>query len=200
MLPKALFDAKTGERKYLNEAERKAFLGATSYEERDVKFFCRFLYYTGARTNEALSIAPRSIDFSQKGVVIRTLKQGKDEAGNDKNRYRFIELPDTFLENFNDNYEIQKKQNVQKQRDIKIWKFTDRTGHNYVKKVMAKAGITGRKACPRGLRHALGVALVLNRVPLPRVQEWLGHANIKNTEIYTYVIGDERREMMARIW
>ncbi|MFK7979292.1 MAG: tyrosine-type recombinase/integrase [Saprospiraceae bacterium] len=200
MRPKELFDIKTGERKYLNEEERKAFLDATAYEERDIKFFSRFLYYTGARTNEALSITPMSLDFNDKGVIIRTLKQGKDKDGKEKNRYRFIELPDAFLENFSDNYQLKKNQSIQKNKDLKIWNFTDRTGHNYVKKVMAKAEITGKKACPRGLRHALGVALVLNRVPLPRVKEWLGHADIKNTEIYTYVMGNERREMMARIW
>lgn len=200
MRPKELFDVATGERRYLNEVERKAFLNATAYEERDVKFFCQFLYYTGARTNEALSITAKNVDFTDKGVILRTLKQGKDKDGNEKNRFRFIELPDIFLKNFNDNYEIHKNQNIQKNMDLKIWNFTDRTGHNYVKKVMAKAGITGKKACPRGLRHALGVALILNRVPLPRVQEWLGHADIKNTEIYTYVIGDERRELMSRVW
>ena len=50
-------------------------------------------------------------------------------------------------------------------------------------------------ACPKGLRHAYGVAAVAAGVPLPTIASILGHADIKTT-----AIGAEARELVARMW
>lgn len=66
------------------------------------------------------------------------------------------------------------------------------------KKIMNAAKIEGKKACAKGLRHAIGVALVTNKVPLIYIKEILGHSDIKKKQIYTYLLGDERRELVSR--
>ena len=65
---------------------------------------------------------------------------------------------------------------------------------------MDAAGIAGPQACPRGLRHAYGVAAVTAGVPLPTVAAVLGHASLDTTAIYTTAIGAEARELVARVW
>ena len=65
---------------------------------------------------------------------------------------------------------------------------------------MHRAGIAGPQACPRGLRHAYGVAAVGAGVPLPTVAAVLGHASLDTTAIYCTAIGAEARELVSRVW
>lgn len=189
-----LIDQKTGERKYLNADERKAFLEASTYMKPDIKFYCRMIYYTGCRTGEALAVTPDALDYQEMGVVIRTLKQNPNRP-----LFRFLELPESYLKSLHDVYRVRDKQG-QKAGKSKIWTFKIRTAQNHIKAVMNEAGITGLKATARGLRHSMGVMLVQNKVPLNVVQKILGHRNIKNTMIYADAVGEERREMVSRVW
>lgn len=186
-----LINQQTGERKYLNADERKSFFEATTYQDPDIKFYSRMLYYTGCRTSEALAVAPKDLSFEEKGVIIRTLKQNPKRP-----LFRFVELPDSFLEALADVYQVKGS----KGRKKRLWPFSDGTARNYVKAVMNQAGITGLKATPRGLRHSMGVNLVLNNTPLHIVQDILGHKDIKNTRIYAQVVGQERRGMISKVW
>ncbi|MEZ4995100.1 MAG: site-specific integrase [Saprospiraceae bacterium] len=190
-----LIDPKNRARKYLNREERKFFFEATTYMEVDIKFYARIIYYTGCRTGEALEVSPEMLDYEEKGVVLRTLKQNPKKPP----RFRFVELPESFLIALHDVYKIRGKQGKKIGRDP-IWSFTRRTASNYIKKVMDKAGISGLKATARGLRHSIGVTLAQEKVPLHVIQQILGHASIKNTEIYTHIVGKERREMISRVW
>ena len=61
---------------------------------------------------------------------------------------------------------------------------------------MTNTGIAGPQACPKGLRHAYGIA----GVPLPTIAAALGHASITTTAIYTTAAGLEAREFLARMW
>lgn len=201
MQPNELFDRRTGERKYLNASERARFLEAVRYQEKDIKYFCLLIYYTGCRLNEALETTPARLDYNNNTVTFRTLKQGIDQkTGEPKLRFRMIEVPKEFLIGLNDAYGVRKKSIEDKHKNEPIWSFTDRTGQNYMKRVMAAAGIEGKKACAKGLRHALGVALAMNKVPLVHIKEVLGHSDIKKTQIYTYLLGEERRELVSRTW
>ena len=69
-----LKDAKTGERKYLDREERRAFLEATQQQEARKKYYCQLLYYTGCRLSEALAVTYNSFDFKRGYVMIQTLK------------------------------------------------------------------------------------------------------------------------------
>ena len=65
---------------------------------------------------------------------------------------------------------------------------------------MERAGIAGPQACPKGLRHAFGIAAVEAGVPLPTIAAVLGHADISTTAIYTTAVGIEARTFLARMW
>jgi integrase/recombinase XerD len=198
-LPKELFDVRTGERKYLNLEERKAFFQATLLEEVKVKYISQLIYYTGCRLGEALQASPDRFDYSQKGIILRTLKQGKDKNGKEIVRHRFNELPDSYLNEIQGIFGILKAQGTKKGQ-LPLFEFTDRTARTYVKQVMAKAGVTGGKATPRGLRHSMGVMLALKKVPANTIKDVLGHKAIKNTMIYLEIMEDERRGLVSQIW
>lgn len=191
---KELYDSITGERLYLNHEERERFINATKFQDNDIKYFCQVLFYTGCRLNEALGVLYSRIDMEEQGIIIETLKRRR------KGVFRFIDLPSEFLERFNDVYNIKKQQQEKEEKNQRIWTFTDRTGQNYVKKVMKIAKIDGKKACAKGLRHSFGVMAVENKIPLPQLREWMGHRFIDSTAIYMQAKGKERRSLAQRMW
>jgi len=65
---------------------------------------------------------------------------------------------------------------------------------------MARAGVRGPHASPKGLRHGFGVAGVTAGVPLNLVQKWLGHAQLSTTAIYADAMGEEEHAIAARMW
>ena len=66
--------------------------------------------------------------------------------------------------------------------------------------MMERAGISGPQACPKGLRHAFGIAAVTAGVPPPTIAAVIGHADIATTVIYTTAVGIEARTFLARVW
>ncbi len=194
-----LVDPTTGERKYLNRAERQAFLEATKQQEAKKKYYCQLLYYTGCRLSEALEVSYDKINFEQGFVQIRTLKQKKHKGTSAGNR--FNELPDSYLNEIQGFYAtVRGRRPHAKASSESLWPISDRQARNYVTEVMAAAGITGKKASSRGLRHSMGVMLAIDKVPVNIIQKVLGHASIRNTMIYLDIIGDERRQMVSQTW
>ena len=69
-----------------------------------------------------------------------------------------------------------------------------------IKATMARAGIAGPMACPKGLRHGFGIKAVTSEVPLNMTQKWLGHSRIATTAIYTNATGPEEKQIAERMW
>jgi len=67
-----------------------------------------------------------------------------------------------------------------------------------IKRVLARAGIDGLRASPKGLRHGFGVHAEQSGVPLNLVQKWLGHAQPSTTAIYTNAVGLEEYAIAER--
>jgi site-specific recombinase XerD len=76
------------------------------------------------------------------------------------------------------------------------------TAYRLIKRVMSRAGIEGKQATGKGLRHGYGVAMVTAARPLPIhvLAKAMGHSSTKTTEIYLQVIGQEERELFAGAW
>jgi integrase/recombinase XerD len=64
--------------------------------------------------------------------------------------------------------------------------------------LMARAGVTGHHASPRGLRHAFGIGTLQSGIPLNLTQRWMGHARISTTAIYVDASGPEELALAAR--
>ncbi|AXG69614.1 site-specific tyrosine recombinase XerC [Kordia sp. SMS9] len=176
-----------GQRKYLNQSERLRFLECTKTRPVHVRLFCQLLFYTGARIAEIHNLRESNLDFSNKTVVLETLKRRK------RGIYREIPLPDFLL---NDLQHYIKFNNKNPQN---LWLFSLRSASRYVKTVMCEAGILGARACARGLRHGFAVRAA-DKAPITTVSKWLGHSRLETTAIYLNVVGSEEREIAKRVW
>ena len=185
-----------GKRKYLTAEERERFLGAaTEHHRGEVRTFCMVMAYTGCRISEALQLTTDRVDFSAKAIAFRTLKQ------RGQLRYRAIPVPDALLDALELVHQVRKAQRSKaggKDRLLWSWGRTQATKHIWA--VMAQAGISGPHASPKGLRHGFGVKAAADTRNPRLVQKWLGHRHLETTVIYMDAVGDEERELAARMW
>ncbi len=187
----SLFDNQ-GQRKYLNQEERRRFYQAANIQERqDIRLFCLLLFFTGARISEIVNLNNTSIDFSNKSVIIQTLKRRRKDV------FRQIPLPDFLLDELK---EYVAKLDTQSFRvKDSIWKFSTRSASRYIKSVMNEAGIKGVKSSALGLRHGFAIHAV-TVLPITKVQKYLGHAYLQTTAIYVDICGMEERELVKKLW
>lgn len=184
----------SGERKYLTPKERLAFANTAKIQDRETRTFCLLLNETGVRISEGLSITANSFDFETRSLVVESLKKRRGGV------YRSIPLSDEFLNELNLVHELRAKQKSRAGRAEKLWSFTRRTGSRRIDRVMQEAGLEGDKATPKGLRHGFAVWCIMQGIPLPTVQKWLGHSSMNTTAIYLQVTGNEERELASRLW
>ena len=182
-----MFDRR-GNRKYLNRLERRAFLDAVKQEPDALRrAFCLTLFYTGCRISEALNLTAERVDLTGKAVVFETLKRRR------RGYFRAVPIPDSLVT-------LLRQMLTNPDPAQRVWNFSRATGCRLVTDYMAQAGIAGGMACPKGLRHGFAVACLAQKIPLPTVQKWMGHARLETTAIYLNVSGEEERELAKRLW
>jgi len=82
-----------------------------------------------------------------------------------------------------------------------VWAWGRTTAFLRVKEVLDAAGVAdGPHKCPKGLRHGFGVNAISKGVPLNMLSKWMGHASLKVTAIYANALGEEQRNIAARMW
>ena len=207
-----------GNRKYINEVERRRFLRAArpnrrwliwppvldlmrlgrsgkSSREWEVFTFCLVLARTGGRISEVLALTPRQIDLEGRTIVFRTLKKRRKQIV-----YRAVPVPLRVLRELEAVHQIEAARQDPVRADERIWSWSRRTAWTRVNEVMTAAGITGLQASAKGLRHGFAVNALVKRVPLVVVQDWLGHARLETTAIYSKAVAAEARAIANRMW
>jgi len=176
---------RVGQRKYLNQEERRAFRKAIDELDDPIQqAFCLTMFHTGCRISEALALTADKIDSSEGKLVFRTLKQRKEI------RFRAIPIPPALLQAL----VIQPIE-----ADRRLFPFCRTKAWEVIKNLMATAGLAGIKATPKGLRHAYAIACVSANIPLPKLQKWMGHSKLKTTAIYLDYVGDEDQELVQKL-
>jgi len=174
-------------RKYLTEAERRAFSAAAMEGPLPDRVLAHLLVHSGARLSEALSVRKGDLDASVGSVLVRTLKKRKDH-------FRLIPTPICVWQ------AGRRMVGEDAPDEQRLWTFCRTTGWRKMKRIFARAGIEGVHACPKGLRHGFAVSALNAGVPLPLLRRWLGHSSIRTTSIYTEVMGEEERAFAERMW
>ncbi|MDX2263436.1 MAG: site-specific integrase [Hyphomicrobiales bacterium] len=187
--PFSLYDA-SGARKYLNAAERAAFLDAAQKMEPRICAFCEVLALTGCRVSEALELCRERVDLAQASLIFRTLKRRAEH-------FRSVPVPRQLIDRL-----LALPPGVGQGRTPRARFFPEcrQTYWEYVKLVMDAAGIKGPQACPKGLRHGFGMRAVERGVPEGLLQRWLGHARRETTDVYLQAVGPEERAFAERTW
>ena len=172
---------------FYTEAEIKLFFE----QEMDDAYRLAFqgLLYTGMRIDELANIHWSNVDFENKLIKVVRKPGFNPKTANSE---RAIPIAEPLYK------ELSK---LVKQKISKTYVFTsvegnqirERTLLGVCKRIAKAAGITSR-AFLHKFRHTFATHLVMNRVPLERVQKLLGHSSINETLIYAHLIPDDMHD------
>ena len=150
------------------------------------------LAWTGARVSEILALSPDSFQVVTCVVTIVTLKRRKTSV-------REVPIPPHLMARLERHYSLKR---LQRSGDAfrRLWPWCRVTGWRIIRRACAVARVTGRRACPRGLRHGFGVGTLQNAVPLVLIQRLMGHAKLATTAIYLAVSGPDEALFLRQFW
>jgi integrase len=185
--------APTGERKYVNLEERRRLIMASADLDTAQALFLLTLIWTGARVSEVLAMTPAAIQIESGVASITTLKRRSHHV-------REVPLPADLIEALGRHFEIGPASLDPHLAHQRLWRWHRVTAWRLVKEAMKRSSVSGRPACPRGLRHGFGTGTLQAGVPLNLVQRWMGHARMETTAIYGEAMGPEERAIAGRFW
>lgn len=168
-------------------------LDATAGLPADQGLFVLTLAWTGARVSEVFALTRASFQIDAGVVAIRTLKRRRHHI-------REVPIPPELMAALDRRFGSSTRRRDLPSADHRLWPWHRETAWRLVKRVMTLSQVTGRRASPRGLRHAFGVGALQSGVPLNLAQRWLGHAKLDTTAIYADASGEEERSLAARFW
>lgn len=183
----------TGDRKYLNRAERHRVLAAMHKLQRERALFSMLLAWTGARISEVLALRANSFQVDRCVVALLTLKRRRPHI-------REVPIAPGLMAALERQFHLRRLQRDPETANQRLWHWSRWTAWRFIKAAMLQAGVSGRRACPRGLRHGFGVGALQAGVPINLVQRWLGHARLSTTAIYASATGPEEVSFASRFW
>ena len=180
-----------GKRLYLTAGERMAFLKVAARMPGEIRSFCETLHYTGCRITEALNLTADRIDLDNETITFETLKKRR------RGVFRSVPVPPDLMNTLELVHHIRRQQKPSR----KMWLWSRSTAWRHVKQVMKEARIAaGPQTSPKGLRHGYGVNAISCGVPLNMLSKWMGHSAIEITSIYTNAVGNEQKQISAKMW
>jgi integrase/recombinase XerD len=173
--------------KYFNQDEVKQIL-SDELREKDYKawFLCLFLWQTGMRVSEALSVKVEDIDLMGRALKVSTLKR--------QNHIRVIPLQNGFIGEIS----LWINQQNLKRKD-KLFSYNRITAFNKVRKACNLAGLNDDRDHPHTFRHSFAINCIMQSVPVTVLREWLGHRDITKTLIYTQILAQDSRVFMENV-
>ena len=168
----------------LTKEEIKKLLNAA--ENPKHKLLIEFLYSSGLRVSECVSLKIDDLDLAEK---IGKIKHGKGK------KERYIILSDNLIQHLQ-NYIPTKKDNSTYIFSIKNRPITIRQAQKVVKEAAKKAGIKKRVFC-HALRSSFATHLLEAGTDIRIIQELLGHSNLSTTQIYTKVSTQQLKKVKS---
>ena len=153
----------------------------------------KFLYRTGGRIDEILMVRPSDVNLATNSIRLKTLKQGKDRNGIQKEKYRVIplhiDLRDAYMQYLLD-------MNISTKSQDPLFPMSRQVVDLYFKKMQSMLGF---RIHAHKFRHTFAVKAIIDNVPLNVLQQWLGHSSIFTTSIYTQITGMDTSQFMERM-
>ena len=164
---------------YLSHEEVNALIRAAPTEQARLLMILQ--WRGGLRISEALSLRPADVRFDSVELVVRQGKGHKD---------RLVRLHTELAQALGAAIGFAKIK-----ADEPIVGVARMTAHRWYKQALRRCEASGvifdgRHVSTHTLRHSAARHWLVNGVPMNIVQLWLGHANLRTTEIYTKLISD----------
>jgi integrase/recombinase XerD len=152
------------------------------------KALFEFMFSTGCRIGEIVSLDKNSVNWSNWSVIVR----GK---GDKEREVYFNVRSDIWLKRYLDE---------RKDNDQAVF-VTERIPHrmsiaqmrNIIKRISQRAGIN-KEIHPHQLRHSYATNLLNNGAPLEVIQSLLGHEKSETTRIYAQLSGRLREDLYRK--
>ena len=145
------------------------------------KAMLMLMYGCGLRLNEVTHLIPFDIDSKRMVVHLRRAKGKKD---------RDVHLPIRLLNCLREYFKVARPMTWLFEGQNIGEPYSDRSVQMVVKNAAKRAGIQ-RPVTAHMLRHSFATHLLESGMDFRRLQEALGHASIKTTEIYTHVTAEK---------
>ena len=164
---------------YFTPEEAAALVAAAPSYPTRMAF--RIMLRTGLRVSEALSLRRSDLRLGRTPPVI-TIRP--EAPGNKARKGREVPIPADLLESLADLVSFHAKDPGRPMLDIsRQW-----VGEA-MKRAAVKAGLDPARAHPHAFRHTYGRNCVLRGVPIPVLQQWLGHQSLSDTQRYVELAG-----------
>jgi len=175
------------ERTFLDEQEYFELVGAI--EHPTIKTIVQFLFYTGLRITECLTLTVDDVDFDNRMIHVRHGKGDKE---------RKVPLSEKLIPVLTE-YKEMIRPEANSNRFFALAK-TGKVSDVYVNRTLhettAKLGWKKVVSC-HVLRHSFASHLVKNNIHVVHIQKLLGHSDLKTTSRYVHANHDELAEAIA---
>ncbi len=151
------------------------------------KAILEFLYSTGARVSEMVSLKKESVDFISGIAKVRG--KGKKE--------RLLPIGEPALKSLKKYIDRRGDNNPSLFVNKRVGTLTDRGVRDIIYKYVKKAAIVS-KVSPHTFRHSFATHLLDRGADLRSVQELLGHSSISTTQIYTHLTIDSLKSVYLK--
>ena len=187
--------------KYLSEAEVEKLLDAARARKGPdgarLVALLEVLYATGLRVSELVALPISALPREGRMLIVRG-KGGKE---------RMVPLSDP-AEAALAAWKAERKVKAGGSRGGRDspWLFPSRAARGHLtrarfqqllKELAAEAGVAPRRVSPHVLRHSFASHMLAHGADLRALQEMLGHADIATTQIYTHVLEDRLKALVA---
>ena len=143
-------------------------------------------YGAGLRVSEVIDLKIKDVNLDELTIHIKQAKGQKD---------RITIIPEKLKQDISSLVNLRDKDDYVFASE-RGGKLTARTAQIIFEKALAGAGIQ-KEATFHSLRHSFATHLLENGVDVRYVQELLGHANIRTTQIYTHVTNPAIRNIKS---
>lgn len=154
------------------------------------KLIIKFLFYTGVRVSELVNLKVSDILWDEGFVRVRKGKGGKE---------RLVPIPSFLLKELKEYLEKRNKDSEYLFISKKGDKLSTRQVQRIIKKVKERAKIT-KKVTPHVLRHSIATHLLRKGIDIRVIQEFLGHASLSTTQVYTHVLPSHLKEVYKKVF
>jgi len=157
----------------VSKIDKESWIGKRDYA------FLLFLYGSGARVSEALSV--KKDDFEGEWVRFRNTKRDKE---------RIVPLAKIILKAIEEYLKEREKESEHIWINYKGGKLSRISAFKIVKKYLG--------VYPHALRHSYASELILGGADLRVIQELLGHSSLTTTSIYTHIENSDLKRALFK--